>query len=99
MTPKQHSSSASEDQTHSSRVAWRVREFGSPNTDGRVSNRNQVTRTTVENPVEKVRPRTDHGILAVLSGGWTGCSCLESVLRIKRYSYLLSLASGVSDHD
>ena len=26
-------------------------------TDGRVSNRNQVTRKTVENPVEKVRVR------------------------------------------
>ena len=38
-------------------VAWRAREFGSPNTDGRVSNRNQVTRKTVENPVEKVRVR------------------------------------------
>ena len=38
-------------------VAWRVRELGSPNTDGRVSNRNQVTRKTVENPVEKVRVR------------------------------------------
>ena len=38
-------------------VAWRVREFGSANTDGRVSNRNQVTRKTVENPVEKVRVR------------------------------------------
>jgi hypothetical protein len=48
---------ASEGQTHSSMVAWLVREFGSPNTDGCVSNRNQVTRKTVENPVEKVRVR------------------------------------------
>ena len=38
-------------------VAWRAREFGSPNTGGRVSNRNQVTRKTVETPVEKVRVR------------------------------------------
>ena len=57
MTPGSIVHQASEDQTHSSMVAWRVREFGSPNTDGRVSNRNQVTRKTVENPVEKVRVR------------------------------------------
>lgn len=53
MTPSSIVHQASEDQTHSSMVAWRVREFGSPNTDGRVSNRNQVTRNTGENPVEK----------------------------------------------
>jgi hypothetical protein len=50
MTPSSIVHQASEDQTHSSMVAWRVRELGSPNTDGRVSNRNQVTRKTVENP-------------------------------------------------
>ena len=42
-----------------------------------------------------ISPRTDHGILAVLSGGWKGGSCLESVFRFKRYSDLLSLVSGV----
>ena len=57
MTPCTIVHQASEEQTHSSMVAWRVREFGSPNTDGRVSNRNQATRKTAENPVEKVRVR------------------------------------------
>ena len=57
MTPSSIVHQASEDQTHPSMMAWRVREFGSPKSDGRVSNRNQVTRETVENPVEKARVR------------------------------------------
>ena len=50
-----------------------------------------------------------HGMLPFLLGLTTGFwpyyaedgrgGVLESVLRIKRYSDLLSLASGVSDHD
>ena len=34
-----------------------------------------------------------------LCGEGKAGSCLESVLRTKRYSDLLSLDSGVSDHD
>ena len=50
MTPSSIVHQASEDQTHSSASL-------DHQTDGRVSNRNQVTRKTVENPVEKVRVR------------------------------------------
>ena len=44
-------------------------------------------------------------LLGLITGFWPYCpedgrgSFRESVLRIKRYSDLLSLASGVSDHD
>jgi hypothetical protein len=56
MTPSSIVHQASEDQTHSSMVACASASLDHQ-TDGRVSNRNQVTRKTVENPVEKVRVR------------------------------------------
>jgi len=56
MTPSSIVHQSSEDQTHCPMVAL-ARPRVWIQTDGRVSNRNQVTRKTVENPVEKVRVR------------------------------------------
>jgi hypothetical protein len=47
---------ATEDQTHCSMVAL-ARPRVWIQTEGRVSNRDQVTRKTVQNPLEKVRVR------------------------------------------